>query len=383
MRTRITEEAFERARRTVLTEFHVLELWMPQLTDDKNCNLRCKHCYVPAGGMTKPTMTPSEYAEALRGMANRPEFNRMGRFDVVFPGMEPLLPRNKSWFRPLIDEAVKLNKGSIGITTNGTLLNNETVEFLGNTAAKIAYPFTVNVSLDGDEATHDLQRGGKGLWKKATGGIRRLARAGCCNLVTNTTITTFNSSSLHEIARISSDCGAKIAAFHPFETAINSNLHLVAPADLVQSIHSLIESFHRDHKLKYVVLEFEASSAGTFFRLFETGIFEGWELVEDETGFLFLRDADGDRQLLINLMFHPHHFIRTMRLLHNGGFASCRTMALHGWETVGNWRMSLSDLKEACIPCLAEIWQEYLDSTIKISAQTFEQFNQLILKGGT
>lgn len=382
MNARVTKEALELARRTVLTEFHVLELWMPQLVDDKNCNLRCEHCYVPAGGMTEPVMTPSEYAEALRGIAGRPEFNRMGRFDIVFPGMEPLLPRNKPWFQSLLDEAIKLNKGSIGITTNGTLLNDDVVESLNNAAMRIIYPFTVNVSLDGDEATHDLQRGGKGLWKKTTGGIRRLAAAGCCNLVTNTTITPLNASMLCEIARISSDCGAKIAAFHPIETAINSRLHSVATMDLVQSIRLLIESFHRDHQLKYVVLEFEASTAGAFFRLFETGVFKGWELVEDETGFLFLRSMDGDRQMLINIMFHPHHFIRTMRLLHNGGFASCRTMALRGWETVGNWRMALQEMKEVCVPCLADIWQEYLDSTAKISTHTFENFNQFILKGG-
>lgn len=380
--TIITEEALQLSRQTVLSEIHVLELWMPQMADGRNCNLRCKHCYVAEGGMSDKVMTPEEYAEALRGMAARPEFNKMGRFDVVFPGMEPLLPNNQPWFRPLINEAVSLNKGSVGITTNGTLLNDETVEFLNDAASKIRHPFTVNVSLDGDEATHDQQRGGKGLWKKTTGGIRRLAKAGRCNLVTNTTITSINASALSEIALISNDCGARIAAFHPFEIATNSNLQTLELANLVGSIQSLVEAFNRDERIKHLVLEFEASNAGVFFHLFENGIFDDWELIEDDTGFLFLRIENQGRQFLASLMFHPHHFIRTMRLLHNGGFASCRSIALQGWETVGNWKMSTSELKEASIPCLAEIWQEYLDSTSSVSPDTFEKFNQFILKGG-
>ncbi len=382
MPTAISKEALELSRRTVLSEFHVLELWMPQFADGKNCNLNCIHCYVPVGGMSEKVMAPDEYVEALRGMSARPEFNRMGRLDVVFPGMEPLLPRNKAWFRPLLDEAVKLNRGSVGITTNGTLLNNESVEFLADVASRLGHPFTVNVSLDGDEATHDQQRGAPGLWRKTTGGIRRLAKAGCCNLVTNSTITPVNVSTLPEIARISNECGANIAAFHPFENALNSGLHVLESANLVRGIRSLVELFHRDGNLKYVVLEFEASNAGTFFHLFERGIFDGWELVEDDTGFLFLRTGDTGHQFLVSLMFHPHHFIRTLRLLHNGGFASCRSMALHGWETVGNWQMSLSELKEACTPSLAEIWQEYLNSTARIRPKTFEKFNDFILKGG-
>jgi MoaA/NifB/PqqE/SkfB family radical SAM enzyme len=296
--------------------------------------------------------------------------------------MEPLLPNNRPWFRPLINQAVSLNKGSVGITTNGTLLDDETVEFLSDAASKIRHPFTVNVSLDGDEDTHDQQRGGKGLWRKTTGGIRRLATAGRCNLVTNTTITSINASALPEIALISNECGARIAAFHPFESATNSGLQILELSNLVGSIRSLVEAFHRDDRIKHLVLEFEASNAGIFFHLFEQGIFEGWELIEDETGFLFLRSKSGSRLFLVSLMFHPHHFIRTMRLLHNGGFASCRSIALQGWETVGNWQMSLPDLKEACVPCLAEIWQEYLDSTATLNPETFEKFNQFILKGG-
>lgn len=375
-------EALERAQQTVLSEFHVLELWMPQIIGRANCNLRCKHCYVAEGGMAGKVMTPEEYVEALRGMAARQEFNQMGRFDVVFPGMEPLLPSNQLWFRPLINGAVSLNKGSVGITTNGTLLDDEAVEFLSDSASRIKHPFTVNVSLDGDEATHDQQRGGKGLWKKTTGGIRRLAAAGQCNLVTNSTITSINASALPEIALISNECGARIAAFHPFESATNSNLQTLELENLVGSIRALVEAFHRDERIKHLVLEFEASNAGIFFHLFEQGIFEGWELIEDDTGFLFLRSCNGRRQFLVSLMFHPHHFIRTMRLLHNGGFASCRSIALQGWETVGNWQMSLSDLKEACVPCLAQIWEEYLDSTAKLSPETFEKFNHFILKGG-
>lgn len=378
----LTEEALELSRQTVLSELHVLELWMPQLDDRSNCNLRCKHCYVAKGGMSDRIMTPTEYAEALGEMAARPEFNQMGRFDVVFPGMEPLLPVNRPWFRILINEAASLNKGSIGITTNGTLLDDETVEFLSSAASRVRHPFTVNISLDGDEATHDRQRGGKGLWKKTTAGIQRLATAGCCNLVTNTTITSINATGLSEIALISNEYGASIAAFHPFETATNSNLQALELVNLIAGIQSLIETFYRDRRIKQLVLEFEASNAGVFFHLFEKGIFDGWDLVEDDTGFLFLRSESNGRQFLASLMFHPHHFIRTMRLLHNGGFASCRSIALQGWETVGNWHMTLPELKEACVPCLAGIWQEYSDSIASVHPDTFERFNQFILKGG-
>jgi len=216
----------------------------------------------------------------------------------------------------------------------------------------------------------------------STSGIRRLAKAGHCNLVTNTTITSVNASTLPKIALISSDCGARIAAFHPFEMATNSSFKALGLDDLVDSTRLLISEFHHDERLKHIVLEFEASNAGIFFHLFETGIFDEWELVEDETGFLFLKSKIGDRQFLVSLMFHPHHFIRTMRLLHNGSFASCRSMALQGWGTVGDWRMSLDQLRKVCVPSLAKIWQEYFDSTAGVEPEVFDKFSQFILKGG-
>lgn len=380
-KTLVRQGALTMAEETFLGEFHVLELWMPQRITIPNCNLKCKHCYVPKGGMTDQVMSPKEYFSALLKISDRVE-SSTGRFDVVFPGMEPLLPQNKSWFRSLLSLASSLNRGSVGITTNGTLLDDEIVDFLSENARNMQHPLTVNVSLDGDEKTHDLQRGKNGLWKKTIAGLKLLAKAGFCNLVTNSTITNVNHTKLADIAVISSECGAKISAFHPFEIATGSNLEALKLKDLVTSIQSLVEVYHRDERLKHVVLEFEASNAGVFFRLFELGLFQNWKLIEDNAGFLFLINRKGNRQFLVSLMFYPHHFIRTMRLMHNGRFASCRSMACHEWKTVGHWNMTRSELKTACLPFLADIWQEYIDSTRQVSRETFDRFEDLVKKGG-
>ena len=374
----MSEWATARARQTVLSELHVLEFWMPQLPEDKNCNLSCQHCYVSAGGLQEPVMSPREYLEALDCLVESPIFQK--RVDVVFPGMEPLLPKNRVWFRALAERAVAHNLGSVGVTTNGTLLNKEQCEYLSDLAKKMNHPFTVNVSLDGTEKVHDQQRGAPGLWRKTTKGIERLSDTSSCNVVTNTTITSINRDLLPEIAHVSHDMGARIAAFHPFECANNSRLQVGDRDVVVERIMDLIEAFVRDEGLKHIVLEFEASNAVVFFALFERGVFRDWELIEDDAGFMFLRLLSGQRQILVSLMFYPHHFIRTMRMLHNGGFASCRSMALSGWKTVGNWRCRPEELEEACVPFLAMLWQEYFDSVQSVSPDTLRKFEEYILE---
>jgi len=376
----IARRALALARTTCLSQVHIIELWLQFLK--RNCNLRCVHCYVPGEEvMPGALLSPERYVEALRGVVARKEFNHFNRSDIVFPGMEPLMPENEPWFRPLMEEAVKLNRGSIGITTNGTLLNKKNVAFLSDASLRIRHPFTINISIDGDEETHDRQRRGRGLWRKAMKGIRRLAEAGCFNVVTNTTITSLNARILSEIAVLSNEGGANIAAFHPYEDAHNATIAPIGRSEVAGGVRKLVAEFEKDDRMKCVVLEFEASTAGIFFALFANGVFDGWKLVGDEAQYMFLQKEVGGRMCLAQLLFHPHHFIRTMRLMPNGGFASCRSMALRGWKTVGHWQMPYDELREACIPLLADIWLEYLDSTASVESETWDTFTQCIEKG--
>lgn len=346
----------ELAKSTLFSQLHVLELWMPQYVGKRNCNLVCVHCYVPPGGQTR-IMSEDEYEEVLlRVIRDVKPYG--GKWDVVFPGMEPLLPRNLSLLFRLAQRAGKEGTRSIGLTTNGVLLTGRTLEKV------VASPITtINVSIDGIARDHDVQRGKRGLFAKTTRNIGELCRrAPEKRVITNTTITRLNGARVAEMVAVARDLGCTYAAFHPFEIACNADDSLaLGSAEINASVMPILDAFEAGHGS--VVVEFESSTAGAFFRLRENGVFADMELVADETGFLFLRRKKGAYELLISLMFHPHHFIRTLRVLSDGSLSSCRRMALCGWAGIGNLRtQSLDEIAglPETMEALACIWQELL-----------------------
>lgn len=380
--TNNSDWAIESARATLFKELHIAEFWMPQITGVNNCNLKCKHCYVYENGRPKANiLSPEAYVEVLRSlMTSVKPFS--DKWDIVFPGMEPLLPRNAAYIRPMAVEAARLGARSIGITTNGTLMHGETLEWLVSSPVS-----TVNVSLDGSQRHHDWIRG-NGTYAITTANARKFCNIkGKKKAITNTTVMETNSMMLSEISRISRDIGCDYAAFHPFETAVNADNALDTQTNgITLGFKTLIQEFLEGHTGS-VVIEFEAGTAGCFFRLLETGILDGFKIMEDETQFRFLRKLVGKNECLINLIFYPHHFVRTVRVLDNGSLSSCRMIAKHGWCGVGNLiNQSIKEISRLpeTILAAADIWDEYRRSLSSIQTETIERYLTLDtrLKGG-
>lgn len=136
---------------------HVLE---NRVTDiilqvTQNCNLRCGYC-IYGGNYINRSHTPKKmtFDMAKRaidfGIAHSYESKT---FTLSFYGGEPLLEFN------LIKECVSYVKDSVRgkpvaftMTTNGTLLNDEIMEFLKDNK------FLLLISLDGDKNSHDANR---------------------------------------------------------------------------------------------------------------------------------------------------------------------------------------------------------------------------------
>ncbi|WP_170936455.1 radical SAM/SPASM domain-containing protein [Paenibacillus aquistagni] len=130
------------------------------------CNLRCGYCYE---GQSKSSSRISEQIIDTIVQYVLEHFNRSGdsKLYVNYHGGEPLLE-----FKTLqkITEKFEQALGDsvlFGTTTNGTLLNDEKIEYLSK-----HFHFSLSVSLDGHRDTHDYYRrysDGKGTYDRIIG----------------------------------------------------------------------------------------------------------------------------------------------------------------------------------------------------------------------
>jgi hypothetical protein len=294
-----------------------------------------------------------------------------GLIDVVIPGMEPLL-RQELW--AVLDAAKDANARSVGITTNGTLLAKHATR-LHESALSV-----INVSLDGPPNVHDGIRG-TGVFQKIESGIRAFRKVSNKRLITNTTVHRENVALLTDIAEISLKWGADYSAFHPFEFASEAENSLATSAgEVVQAYVRLIEAFRTDCTGS-IVVEAEASTLSVIALLAETGVLDGCRLVVDEAGYFYLHEERGNRELLVSLMFYPHHFIRTIRVADDGGLSSCRSMARTGWEGVGDLRVQSVGQAlgtEAARAALALIWGEFNAAKSTLPTGAFEHLGDFL-----
>ncbi|RFU40167.1 FxsB family radical SAM/SPASM domain protein [Actinomadura logoneensis] len=122
------------------------------------CNLACDYCYVYAKSDQRwrhrpPLMAPATVRAAADRIAEHVRAHRLPDVSVVLHGGEPLLagPRR-------VEQAVRTVRDTVGarvdfsVQTNGTLLNDRFLRLFDE------LDVLVGVSLDGDQATHDLHR---------------------------------------------------------------------------------------------------------------------------------------------------------------------------------------------------------------------------------
>jgi uncharacterized protein len=158
---------------------HQLKTRMKQLTLQvtQQCNLRCGYCaysgvYNNNRVHTNKRMSLETAQKAIKFFLDR----NNGISDIVigFYGGEPMLELDL--IKQCVDYATSLVEGKrirFNMTTNGTLLNDDAVDYL------VKNDFTLGISLDGAKQEHDINRkfaNGKGSFDTIIANIERIHR---------------------------------------------------------------------------------------------------------------------------------------------------------------------------------------------------------------
>lgn len=135
-----------------------------QLEITSACNLRCHHCYNASSERDIQELTDEEWIKISKEIFTR---KVMG---LTISGGEPLI--RKDLVKEIIEIANFNSVNSIGIITNGWLVDENFVEFLSQIKGSRIW---VQVSIDGNCAEmHDWMRNKAGSWEKAINAVRLL-----------------------------------------------------------------------------------------------------------------------------------------------------------------------------------------------------------------
>jgi SynChlorMet cassette radical SAM/SPASM protein ScmE len=152
------------------------------------CNLRCSYCYYfSSDGDTGVDLPLEQWLQFFE------ECNRCAVTEVCLCGGEPLIRED---FKEFVEGVVK-NRMRFSVLSNGTLINDDIVEFLKST--KRCNSFQVSIDGPGPES-HDACRG-KGSFEKALRGLRILMNHKMPATV-RVTIHKHNVRQLDEIAKL-------------------------------------------------------------------------------------------------------------------------------------------------------------------------------------
>ncbi len=123
------------------------------------CNLNCTYCYISASSKKRENLSERKFIDILNFL--KKEKDNPVTFYFAGSG-EPTLNFKLMKQLPKLCKENGFKKITFDLTTNGTILTKEMIEFL-----KIN-KFDINISLDGNEEIHDLSRvynNGKGSFK--------------------------------------------------------------------------------------------------------------------------------------------------------------------------------------------------------------------------
>lgn len=189
------------------------------------CNLNCTYCYIPENlrkngrhmsrqRLFKSLLTLKKYFKSNLPAAQKAQ--------IVFHGAEPML--NKKAIFPAIAEFKE--DFQFGVQTNGTLLDDEAIDFL------ISRKISVGLSLDGHIAeVSDRSRktwSGQSTFQKVIKSIRSFK--GYKNLSVICTITRENMSSLTEIVELLHEMEVPVCMLNPVRCTLPGG-YRAKPAD--------------------------------------------------------------------------------------------------------------------------------------------------------
>ncbi|NVO12102.1 MAG: radical SAM protein [Bacteroidales bacterium] len=124
-----------------------------------SCTLNCTYCYISASKKPRKLLSKEKFLDILNFLTK--EKDQPITFYFTGAG-EPTLNFSLLKELPSLCKENGFDKCSFNLTTNGTILTKEMIEFFKSNK------FTINISLDGDEKINDASRlyhNGKGSFK--------------------------------------------------------------------------------------------------------------------------------------------------------------------------------------------------------------------------
>ncbi|MCE2393209.1 radical SAM protein [Candidatus Poribacteria bacterium] len=202
------------------------------------CNLKCTHCYLPAG-FVDTNEFPSGYyrdteltqSQCFRVIDEIAEINP--NILLILTGGEPLLRPD---ILKISDYAARTGF-LVVMGTNGVLLNDETVQKMSDHGVAGA-----GISLDAvDPVNHDKFRGMDGAWEGTMNGVEALKRANLDFLV-QTSVTRWNYDEIPQIVDFAYELGAKVFnLYFLVRTGRGKTVMDITPAQYERMLSTLFE----------------------------------------------------------------------------------------------------------------------------------------------
>lgn len=176
-----------------------------------NCNLRCKHCYLPEHGKD---LLPKDVTLRLVDEWNEIVLKERGQYGGIFhvKGGEPFVV---PYLWDIIDRLAELQSLRLMMTTNGTFLDDDIFRRLSECNDALDGHVAIIVSLDGaTEETHSILRGEK-HFTKTLNFIECLRKYGLTSYL-NCVVHTGNIHELSSYINIAKSLGVSQVNFLPF-----------------------------------------------------------------------------------------------------------------------------------------------------------------------
>ena len=170
------------------------------------CNLKCTHCYLPAGFVDTNEFPSGYYRDAE--LTQSQCFRVIDEIAKINPNILLILTGGEPLLRPdilKISDYAARTGFLVVMGTNGVLLNDETVQRMSDHGVVGA-----GISLDAvDPVNHDKFRGMEGAWEGTMNGVEALKRANLDFLV-QTSVTRWNYDEIPQIVDFAYELGAKV-----------------------------------------------------------------------------------------------------------------------------------------------------------------------------
>ena len=202
------------------------------------CNLKCTHCYLPAGFVDTNEFPSGYYRDSE--LTQSQCFRVIDEIAEINPNILLILTGGEPLLRPdilKISDYAARTGFLVVMGTNGVLLSDETVKRMSDHGVAGA-----GVSLDAvDPVNHDKFRGMEGAWEGTMNGVEALKRANLDFLV-QTSVTRWNYDEVPQIVDFAYELGAKVFnLYFLVRTGRGKTVMDITPAQYERMLSTLFE----------------------------------------------------------------------------------------------------------------------------------------------